>query len=82
MVCKTGGRVCSATSDLEWIEGLHVWAERNPRGNVQNARSLQVLKGLRDVPHFCAEVRDGRWRYPLCPYYNLIGKTVGLIGFG
>jgi phosphoglycerate dehydrogenase-like enzyme len=83
LLAHTGGSVAPYVSDaffergIAVISGNRMYAEAVAEGVV-----AYILCALRALPHYNDLVQNGRWRGEDAYNEGLLGKTIGLVGFG
>jgi len=83
LIAHTGGTVVPVAApdlyetNVQVISGNNVFAK-----SVAEGALCYTLDALRRIEFYLNEVREGRWRQAEFQNRGLIGKTVGIIGFG
>lgn len=83
LVAHTGGTVAPVVSDYLFDRGIKIIS-----GNWFYAESVAegviayILASLRDIPYYNQEMHEGRWKTDNAINEGLLGRTIGLIGFG
>ena len=83
LIAHTGGTLLPVVeqdvfeTNVQAISGNNVFAK-----SVAEGALCYILDALRRIEFFSNEVREGRWRTAEFQNRGLIGKTVGIVGFG
>lgn len=77
------GSVAGVVSDEFFASGRRIIsANRVFARSVAEGCAAYMLCALRRLPHYCAVVREGGWRSEDFSNAGLLGRSVGLVGFG
>lgn len=83
IVAHTGGSVATLVSEylydrgIKVISGNDIYAESVAEGVI-----AYILASLRSIPFYAGEVQEGRWATEDSYNEGLLGKTVGIVGYG
>ncbi len=83
LVAHTAASVAPIVSDALFLRGIRVVSGNNGFAEcVAEGVIAYILAALRELPRYDSLMRSGGWKTP--DYYNrsLLGKSIGLLGFG
>ena len=83
LVVHTGGTVSNLVSDFMYDRGIRiVSANEIFAESVAEATIAYMFTALRRIPYYNSVVQDGKWKTMFSLNSGLLGKKVGLVGFG
>ncbi|MCL2527300.1 MAG: hydroxyacid dehydrogenase [Defluviitaleaceae bacterium] len=83
LLVHTGGTVANIVSDYMYDKGIRVLSgnEIMAEGVAESTLAF-IFAGLRQIPFYSNQVQNGQWKAVGTYAYGLMGKKVGLVGFG